>query len=116
MCYPRLNKGRLIRLVIATSLIFALMSTSVWAFEKERPSSGAMVIDVPLRVLSLGLTVFSSLIFVVALPFTLASDSTGDAWDALVIDPLKFTFTRPLGQFENWQSSNSLSDKEVLKE
>ena len=62
-----------------------------------------MMVDVPVRVLSLGLTVLSATLFVIALPFTLASDSTGAAWDALVVDPFEFTFTRPLGQFDEWR-------------
>ena len=116
MFNPRVGKRRLVHLLIAASLIIALMSNQVWATKKERPSSGAMMIDVPVRVLSLGLTVFSSVIFIVALPFTLASGNIGDAWDVLVIEPLEFTFTRPLGQFDDWQSGNPPSDKEVLKE
>ena len=111
MCNPRISKRRLVILLISASLIFALISNQVWATEKERPSSGAMMIDVPVRVLSLGLTIVSSAIFIVALPFTLASDSIGDAWDVLVIKPLDFTFTRPLGQFDDWQSDNPPSEK-----
>ena len=48
--------------------------------------------------------------FIVALPFALSSGSTGDAWDALVAEPFQFTFTRPLGKFENWMVPDETSN------
>ena len=94
------------RLILVISLIFALFS-QVQAQDSDRPSSGAMMIDVPIRVLSLGLSVVSSAFFILALPFTLSSGSTGDAWETLVEDPFAFTFTRPLGQFDDWETESS---------
>jgi len=38
--------------------------------------------------------------WVVALPFSIPSDSVGTAGQLLVVDPCKFTFTRPLGDFD----------------
>ena len=75
------------------------------AIPDERPEAVAMVIDVPIRVIGLGLTVISSAFFIVALPFAMTSGSTGDAWEALVVEPLEFTFTRPLGKFDDWRRS-----------
>ena len=66
-----------IRRFLVISLIFALLVSEAQAQESDRPSSGAMMIDVPIRVLSLGLSVVSTAFFVVALPFTLTSGSTG---------------------------------------
>ena len=109
MSNPR--SRRFFHLLIAATLIFFLLNNQVWASEKDRPSSGAMMLDVPVRVLSLSLSILSSAIFIVALPFTFASDSIGDAWDVLVIEPFEFTFTRPLGQFDDWQSGNPPSAK-----
>lgn len=74
------------------------------AIPQERPGAFAMVIDVPIRVVGLGLALIGSAFFVVALPFALTSGSTGDAWDVLVIEPFEFTFTRPLGKFDEWKS------------
>ena len=107
---------RSLRVLAVASLILALINSQIWAVEKERPDSGAMIIDVPIRVLSLGLTVFSTVIFIVALPFALASGSTEDAWDALVVEPFEFTFTRPLGQFEDWRSDVSSAEKGLAQE
>lgn len=39
-------------------------------------------------------------LFLVASPFALISGSAGDAWDAMVVYPAEFTFTRPLGDFD----------------
>jgi hypothetical protein len=50
----------------------------------------------------------------VALPFALSSGSTGDAWDALVAEPFQFTFTRPLGKFDEWKSLPEESDSSEL--
>ena len=94
-------------LILVISLIFALLIGQVQAQDSDCPSSGAMMIDVPIRVLSLGLSVVSSAFFIVALPFTLTSGSTGDAWETLVEDPFAFTFTRPLGQFDDWETKSS---------
>jgi hypothetical protein len=37
--------------------------------------------------------------FVVSLPFTLLGNNTPEASQKLVVDPVKFTFKRPLGEF-----------------
>ena len=101
------------RRFLVISLIFAFITVQVHAQEQEqeRPSSGAMMIDVPVRILSLGLSVISTAFFIVALPFTLSSGSTGDAWETLVEEPFKFTFIRPLGQFDDRKTTFS-SEKE----
>jgi len=81
---------------------------------EERPGAFAMVIDVPIRILSLGLAMVGTAFFIVALPFALSSGSTGDAWDALVAEPFQFTFTRPLGKFDEWKSPTEESDSSEL--
>ena len=81
---------------------------------EERPAAFAMVIDVPIRILSLGLAMVGTAFFIVALPFALSSGSTGDAWDALVAEPFQFTFTRPLGKFDEWKSTTEESDSSEL--
>ena len=81
---------------------------------EERPGAFAMVIDVPIRILSLGLAMVGTAFFIVALPFALSSGSTGDAWDALVAEPFQFTFTRPLGKFDEWKSIAEESDSSKM--
>ena len=101
-----------IRRFLVISLIFALLVSEAQAQESDRPSSGAMMIDVPIRVLSLGLSVVSTAFFVVALPFTLTSGSTGEAWETLVEEPFEFTFFRPLGRFDDWKTEDSSENEE----
>ena len=100
-----MNRAKSLKIIIIACLLFALLSLNVSAaIPQERPGAFAMVIDVPIRVVGLGLALIGSAFFVVALPFALTSGSTGDAWDVLVIEPFEFTFTRPLGKFDEWKS------------
>ncbi len=67
---------------------------------EERPGADAMIFDtVFLRPLGLVSTVFGGAVFVVSIPFTLASGSTGEAAQKLIGDPLTYTFSRPLGEY-----------------
>jgi hypothetical protein len=84
------------------------------ALPEERPGAFEMVIDIPIRILSLGLAMVGTAFFIVALPFALSSGSTGDAWDALVAEPFQFTFTRPLGKFDEWKSSSEEFDSSEM--
>ena len=95
------------RKILVLSLLLASLGSEVAAQEAAslpKPSSTAIMVDVPVRVLGLGLTLVSGVMFVIASPFAYASDSLPETWDALVIEPLEFTFLRPMGQFENWKT------------
>ena len=96
--------------------VFALSVGNVSAaLLEERPGAFAMVIDVPIRLLSLGLAMVGTAFFIVALPFALSSGSTGDAWDVLVAEPFQFTFTRSLGNFNEWKNHTEESDPSELR-
>ena len=100
-----MKRAKSLKIITIACLLFALLSVNVSAaIPEERPGAFAMVIDVPIRLVGLGLALIGSAFFVVALPFALTSGSTGDAWDGLVIEPFAFTFTRPLGKFDEWKS------------
>jgi len=100
-----MNRAKPLKIITIACLLFALFTLNVSAaIPQERPGSFEMVIDVPIRIVGFGLALIGSAFFVVALPFALTSGSTGDAWDALVVEPFKFTFTRPLGKFDEWKS------------
>ena len=73
------------------------------AIPEERPDGFAMVMEVPIRLVSMGLMVIGTAVFIVSLPFALTSGSTGDAWTGLIVAPFEFTFTRPLGKFDDWR-------------
>ena len=101
-----MNSPDIFKTITIACLFFALIVGNVsGVVPEERPGAFAMVIDVPIRILSLGLTMVGTAFFIVALPFALSSESTGDAWDAMVAEPFQFTFTRSLGKFDEWKSS-----------
>jgi hypothetical protein len=110
-----MNRAKYLKIFMIVCLFFALSTGNVsGALQEERPEAFAMVIDVPIRILSLGLAMVGTAFFIVALPFALSSGSTGDAWDALVAEPFQFTFTRPLGKFDEWKSPPEESDSSEL--
>ena len=110
-----MNRAKLFKTKTIACLFFALSAANVsGALPEEGPEAFAMVIDVPIRILSLGLAMVGTAFFIVALTFALSSGSTGDAWDALVAEPFQFTFTRPLGKFDEWKSSSMESDSSEL--
>ena len=110
-----MNRAKIFKTITIACLFFALCAGNVsGALPEERPGAFAMVIDVPIRIISLGLAMVGTAFFIVALPFALSSGSTGDTWDALVAEPFQFTFTRPLGKFDEWKSSSMKSDSSEL--
>lgn len=60
-----------------------------------------MAVDLVLmRPLGIVATVVGTVGFVVALPFTLPTGTTGDTAREWVAAPFEYTFNRPLGQFD----------------
>jgi len=93
--------------VLVTAL--GLATTPVLAADDGLPRDGsgptapAVIGDVTLaRPLGLVSTVLGSAVFVGTLPFTVwqGRKGMGNAADTLVADPARFTFTRPIGEFE----------------
>lgn len=67
----------------------------------EPDTAGAMVFDaILLRPLGLAATVLGTAAFVVTLPISLPTRSADDAAKALVVEPARYTFARPLGEVE----------------
>ena len=100
-----------LKIILIGCLLLALTAGQVsGAIHEEHPGAFAMIIDVPIRVLGIGLALVGTAFFIVALPFALTSGSTGDAWESLVVEPFRFTFTRPLGKFENWKVPDETSN------
>ncbi len=61
--------------------------------------AGKMAAEVVVRPLGLAATVIGGAIFVVTLPFSALGGNAKPAYDYLLVDPFKFTFARPLGEF-----------------
>jgi hypothetical protein len=89
-------------LVIATPGFASSMSTTGEASSPyaESPTAGSMLADTfMVRPLMLVGTAAGVVTFVVTLPFSALGGNVGEAGQMLVVDPAKYTFVRPLGQF-----------------
>ena len=89
-------------------LILALVMVPCWAMAANdmygtdsQISAGAMAGDAiiarPLGIVSI---VLGFGFFVISAPFSALGGNIGDAWRTMVVWPAKFTFARPLGDFE----------------
>lgn len=98
----KIAKQSIIFFIIA-ALVFIPFGTSVLAQTDKLPgeiSAGAMAADLAFaRPLGLVALVLGSAIFIVSLPFSALGGNAKDASQKLVVDPAKFTFKRPLGDF-----------------
>ena len=62
-----------------------------------------MVVDiVVMRPLGLVTTVVGAALTVLALPFTIPSGSVKASANALIVEPARYTFERPLGEFDDY--------------
>ena len=86
---------------LAISPLSVLAETVKQAPYKEKSSGEDMVVDlIAARPIGLVATVGGALVFLVSLPFSALGGNTDEAWNTLVADPAKYTFQRPLGEFE----------------
>ncbi len=87
-------------MLTAVMLVLAAAPAGAATMEEE-PSSTAIVFDVLItRPLGIVATAVGAAVFIVGLPFTIPTRSVGVAADKLVVDPLKFTFRRPVGEMD----------------
>jgi hypothetical protein len=93
------------RMVIAVLVVVTLVLTSVPALADGGAAvATAMVVDVIIgRPAGIVATILGSAVFVLALPFAALSGSVESVAQTLVVDPFKFTFTRPVGDFSCWE-------------
>ena len=69
------------------------------------PAFGGYAEDIPadvliIRPVTLVGTVLGTALFIVALPFSIPSGSVKMTAKKLIVEPFKYTFTRPLGEFD----------------
>jgi hypothetical protein len=86
-------------IILVTFLIFSA-STLSFAVKDEDDLNVAVdaVIVRPLGLVSIALGVS---IFIAALPFTAVSGNIYKSANVLVVEPINFTFRRPIGDFDN---------------
>lgn len=90
-------------LLLIAALLIIPFETTVFAevsIDDSDPSAGAMAFDfIVVRPGGIVATAAGISCFVVTLPFSLLGWNVGTAAEKLVVDPIKFTFFRPLGDF-----------------
>ncbi len=94
----------LVAMLLSTPLTAAAQDSvrdGPYAYDARTPSAGAMAFDaVIVRPLSLVATVGGMGLFMISLPFSVIGDNVNESGDRLVGEPGRYTFTRPLGEFE----------------
>lgn len=74
---------------------------------KENVGPGAILIDtVVVRPVGVVVTAVSAVVFVVALPFAVASRQVPETAEKLVAKPARAMFCRPLGDFEKMRNDS----------
>lgn len=86
---------------IALLVVCALLASTAQAFA-EPPNDGMAIAADVLFARPVGLVsiVAGTAMFIVSLPFAIPSGSVETAGRLLVADPFKYTFERPLGDFD----------------
>lgn len=100
--------------LIVFLMVFALIAIAAPAMANE-PTSETIVPDVLLvRPLGLVSLVAGSVIFVISLPVAIPTGSVGKVGQRLVLDPVEFTFVRPIGNFDyklgTWQTARDAAE------
>lgn len=82
--------------IVLVTLLFVLTSTV--AFAASDNDGIAIIADfLILRPIGIAIIVGGTGMFILTLPFSVITGSVGKTADALVADPVKFTFVRDLG-------------------
>jgi hypothetical protein len=80
-----------------------LLSTTAPAIASGDTDPTSVVVDVAVaRPFTLALTIVGSALFVVSLPFAATSGCVDKAAKTLVVAPAKDTFTRPVGDLQDF--------------
>ncbi len=92
---------RTVAFLLAALMLTLAYSPAQAATIEEEPSSSAIVFDVLItRPLGLVATAVGAGVFIAGLPFTIPTRSVAVAADKLIVDPLRFTFRRPVGEMD----------------
>jgi hypothetical protein len=87
----------------AVCVLSLLVSTTTPGFASGDTDPTSMVVDVAVaRPVSFAMTLAGAVLFVVSLPVAVSSGSVDKAAHTLVALPAKDTFTRPLGDLEDF--------------
>ncbi len=91
---------RFTTLLLVAALLTAPITAPAMEMSSSRVSDASVAGDFLLcRPLGFAATIIGSTLFIVSLPFSAMGDNVGQIASTLVVEPARFTFTRPLGQF-----------------
>ena len=87
--------------IIACSIVIIMLLSSAAAFAEDTHKIEEAIFDV-IAIRPLGFVTLSigTAFFIVAAPFAIISGSTDKTAKTLVGDPFNYTFTRPVGDFD----------------
>ena len=96
----KIKKGMTVLLISALGFFhFATIAPAKEYLEDLDEKGGYMAGDlIVVRPIGMVATAVGSIIYVISLPFSLLGGNEEEARQKLVIDPAKYTFTRPLGE------------------
>ena len=94
------------KMILVPTLVLAVGIPPALAMDQDQiarePTGDEILADgLIARPLGLIATVIGAAAFVVTLPFTIPSKSTDRAAATLVAEPARYTFKRPIGQFDS---------------
>ena len=94
------------KMILVPALVLAVGIPPALAMDQDQiarePTGDEILADgLIARPLGLIATVIGAAAFVVTLPFTIPSKSTDRAAATLVAEPARYTFKRPIGQFDS---------------
>ncbi|MHC4459661.1 MAG: hypothetical protein ACYS0I_21690 [Planctomycetota bacterium] len=98
----KILKQSMVLFVVATLIVIPFGSAALAQveFEKEKPSAGAMFADfVTLRPVGLAAIGACAVVYAVVLPFAIIGGNTKAATERLIVEPWKYTISRPIGVF-----------------
>ena len=83
--------------------VMGMDDTAKVTITPDKTDPGIMAADLlAARPVGMAAFVAGTAIFAISLPFSILGGNTDVAFDRLVIDPARYTFFRPLGDFEQY--------------
>lgn len=90
------------KILIALLVVFTLVTSTapaMAAIASDTKDADVIADALVVRPIGIASIVLGSVIFVVALPFSIPTRSVGKVGKLIVVDPCKYTFVRPMGDF-----------------
>lgn len=99
------NNQKIVRSIAFVVALLVGQPTLAGNSDIDKPSAGAMAVDmVVARPVLIGVTIVSTALWIVALPFSAAGGNVRDSAQAMVVEPARATFVRCLGCTSNGYS------------